>query len=78
MDFSTDSSLIQVTVDDKGVAVVKINRLEKRNALSQKTIDTLVGAVALVERDDKVRVVVLTGCKTSGPFSGMSFSSLQT
>ncbi|CZR58230.1 related to enoyl-CoA hydratase precursor, mitochondrial [Phialocephala subalpina] len=78
MEFSTDTSLIQVTVDEKGVAVVKINRPEKRNALSQQTIDCLVRAIAMVERDDKVRVVVLTGSRSSGPFSaGADLSELQ-
>ncbi|KAF8849267.1 ClpP/crotonase [Acephala macrosclerotiorum] len=56
----------KVTIDSKGVAVVNINRPEKRNALSQKTIDCLVRAIAMVERDDKVRVVVLTGSRTTG------------
>jgi hypothetical protein len=70
MDFSHETSLVQVEVDDQGVALVKINRPEKRNALSQQTIDTLISAIALVERDDKVKVVVLTGSKNAGPFSG--------
>ncbi|KAL3426391.1 enoyl-CoA hydratase/isomerase [Phlyctema vagabunda] len=69
MDLSSDTALVQVGVDDTGVALVQINRPEKRNALSQKTIDTLVHAFSIVERDEKVRVVVLTGSKTAGPFS---------
>lgn len=70
MEFSSDSSLIQVTVDEFGVATLKINRPEKRNALSQKTIDSLVSAIAMVERDSKIRVAILTGSRTAGPFSG--------
>lgn len=70
MDFSQETSLVQVEADDHGVALVMINRPEKRNALSQQTIDTLISAIALVERDDKVKVVVLTGSKNAGPFSG--------
>ncbi|KAF4624059.1 hypothetical protein G7Y89_g14115 [Cudoniella acicularis] len=70
MEFSSETSLIQVEVDDQGVAILKINRPEKRNALSQQTIDTLVHAIAMVERDVKVKVVVLTGSRTGGPFSG--------
>jgi len=71
MENSTESSLIQVRVDNKGVAIVKINRPEKRNALSQETINCLVRAVKSIEQDDKVRVVVFTGRKPEGPFSGM-------
>lgn len=70
MEFPHDASLVQVTVDEHGVAILKINRPEKRNALSQKTIDSLVSAFAMVERDNKVRVAILTGSRTAGPFSG--------
>ncbi|KAH9217023.1 ClpP/crotonase-like domain-containing protein [Leptodontidium sp. 2 PMI_412] len=78
MEFSSDSSLIQVTVDEFGVATLKINRPEKRNALSQKTIDSLVSAIAMVERDSKIRVAILTGSRTAGPFSaGADLGELQ-
>lgn len=70
MQFSSDSSLIQVTVDEHGIAILKINRPEKRNALSQKLIDSLVSAIAMIERDSKIRVAILTGSRTAGPFSG--------
>ncbi|KAG9230507.1 enoyl-CoA hydratase [Amylocarpus encephaloides] len=66
---SFEPSLVRVEVDAAGIALVKINRPEKRNALSQKLIDTLIDAMAMVERDVKVRVVVLTGSRTTGPFS---------
>ncbi|CAL3963301.1 hypothetical protein PZA11_000963 [Diplocarpon coronariae] len=69
MKFSSDTSLVRVTVDEHGVAILKINRLEKRNALSQRTIDTLVSAMAMVERDDRVRVAILTSSRIAGPFS---------
>jgi 1,4-dihydroxy-2-naphthoyl-CoA synthase len=69
-EFSTDTSLIQVTVDQLGVALLKINQRETKNALSQNLIDSLISAFAMVERDMKVKVVVLTGSRTAGPFSG--------
>jgi len=69
MEFSSESSLVQIEVDDKGVALLKINRPEKRNSLSQKVIDTLNTVIAIVEKDDKVKVVVLTGSRIAGPFS---------
>jgi len=71
-EFSTDTSLIQVTVDQLGVALLKINQPETKNALSRRLIDSLVSAFAMVERDPKVKVVVLTGSRTAGPFAGMS------
>lgn len=102
MDFSRDDSLVQVEMDDQGVAVcmlpilpkdfiiapyclyqpqgadiliVKINRPEKRNALSQKTIDALIAALNAVSVDPKIKVMVLTGSKTAGPFSGRCFQT---
>lgn len=74
MDFKSETSLVQVELDGSGIALVKINRPEKRNALSQKLIDTLIEAIATVERDATVKVVVLTGSRTTGPFSGMWIS----
>lgn len=70
MDPSTATSLVQVSVDDRGVALLQINRPEKRNALSQQTIDCLVSTIAMIERDEKVRAAILTGSRTGGPFSG--------
>ena len=70
MPLSSDPSLVQVEIDEHGVALVKLNRPEKRNALSQALIDSLAVAIATVERDEKVRVVVLTGSRPAGPFSG--------
>jgi 1,4-dihydroxy-2-naphthoyl-CoA synthase len=71
-EFSTDTSLIQVTVNQLGVALLKINQPETKNALSQRLIDSLVAAFAMIERDPKVKVVVLTSSRTAGPFSGTS------
>lgn len=70
MEFSSESSLVQVDVNEHGVAIVKLNRPEKRNALSQSLIDTLIKAIAMVERDVRIKVAVLTGSRTAGPFSG--------
>ncbi|CZT07548.1 related to enoyl-CoA hydratase precursor, mitochondrial [Rhynchosporium agropyri] len=77
-DFASETSLVQVTVDEHGVAILQINRPEKKNALSQKVINSLVSAIALVERDSKIRVAILTGSRTAGPFSaGADLGELQ-
>lgn len=70
MEFSRDECLVQIDTDKLGVAVLKINRPDKRNALPQRTIDSLVSTIAMVSNDEKVRVVVLTGSRREGLFSG--------
>lgn len=69
MDPRPVNSCIKVTTDDAGVALIELCRAEKRNALSQVLINELVAAISQVEKDDRVRAVVLTGSPTC-PFSG--------
>jgi len=54
----TDELLAHV---DEGVAVLTLNRPERRNALSRTLLDALATTLAAVEADDEVRCVVLTG-----------------
>jgi 2-(1,2-epoxy-1,2-dihydrophenyl)acetyl-CoA isomerase len=54
----TDELLAHV---DDGVAVVTLNRPERRNALSRNLLDALARTLAAVEADDEVACVVLTG-----------------
>ncbi|KAF3005816.1 hypothetical protein E8E13_008088 [Curvularia kusanoi] len=49
------------------VAVVELNRLKKRNALSQSLIDELIEVLSKLDQDPAVRAVVLTGSE-QGPF----------
>ena len=58
------------------MAIVKLNRPEKRNALSQDLIDELIEVLSQLDKDVTVRAVVLTGSK-QGPFSGMSSAGLR-
>jgi 2-(1,2-epoxy-1,2-dihydrophenyl)acetyl-CoA isomerase len=51
---------------DAGVLEISLCRPERRNALTPDQVDHVSGLVALAERDDEVRVVVLTG--TGGDF----------
>jgi len=48
-----------------GVALVRLNRPEKRNALSIELRELLVGAMASLAADDDVRCAVLTGAGTA-------------
>ncbi len=49
------------SVDARGVATVTLNRPAKHNALDAETIAALGTTLSTLERDAKVRVVVLTG-----------------
>jgi len=69
-DTMTQPGLI-VSSRDGNVAIVKLNRPEKRNALSQDLIDELIEVLSQSDQDVTVRAVVLTGSE-QGPFSGMS------
>ena len=60
-----------LTRKEGNVAVVELNRLKKRNALSQALIDELIETLSQLDRDAAVRAVVLTGSE-QGPFSGKS------
>ena len=53
--------MIDLSVDDRGVATLALARPEKHNALSQALIDALRAAAARIAADRSVRVVVLTG-----------------
>jgi enoyl-CoA hydratase/carnithine racemase len=58
-----------VELHSHGVAVVTLNRPAKRNAFSQRMIDELVLMLSVIDRDSRVRAVVLTG-SPGGPFCG--------
>lgn len=64
---NSKSSNLIVSKMDGGIAVVELNRPQKRNALSQALIDELVQVLSRLEHDATLSAVVLT---SSGPFSG--------
>jgi methylglutaconyl-CoA hydratase len=59
---------ISITVDDRGVAQLLLNRPDKHNAMNAAMIAELTEAAGRLGRDPAVRVVVLTG-------AGASFSA---
>ena len=59
-ELDTGTETLLGTVDD-GVAVLTLNRPERRNALSLPMLDGLARTLAAVEVDDEVGCVVLTG-----------------
>ena len=58
--------MIDLTVDERGVAILTLQRAEKHNALSQALIDTLHQSADEIAGRDDIRVVVLAA-------SGKSF-----
>lgn len=71
------TQLVLVDNYDDGTAVVTLNRPQKHNALSAALIAELTTAFRVLELNDSVRAIVLTG-SPGGPFSGKlrTFSNL--
>ena len=63
------ASLVIVEIPCDGTAVVTLNRSGKRNALSAALIADLNAIFGTLNRDESVRVILLTGAP-GGPFSG--------
>ncbi|MDH3270650.1 MAG: enoyl-CoA hydratase-related protein [Gemmatimonadota bacterium] len=70
------SSLLEIAVDDAGVATLTLNRPEKRNALNGELVAALKGGLQSAASDDSVRVVALRG---AGPdfCSGADLAELE-
>lgn len=62
------SDQVLTTIDVRGVATITINRPDKHNAFNAQVIAELTDALQAAERDQKVRIIVLTG-------AGKSFSA---
>jgi enoyl-CoA hydratase/carnithine racemase len=60
---------IEMEIND-GVAVIIMNRPERKNAFTREQYELLAGALKNADTNDEVRVVVLTG-------AGAAFSSGQ-
>ncbi|RPH53205.1 MAG: enoyl-CoA hydratase/isomerase family protein [Lysobacterales bacterium] len=58
-------SLVTTTTDARGVATLTLNRPEKHNALDGASMRDLDAALAAVNGDASIRVVVLTGAGAS-------------
>jgi 2-(1,2-epoxy-1,2-dihydrophenyl)acetyl-CoA isomerase len=58
LDTGTDDLRAEI---DQGVAVITMNRPDRRNAFSQAMLSAMAAVLAQVEADDAVGCVVLTG-----------------
>jgi len=52
---------LAVEVRDKGVAVLTLSRPKALNALNQQVMTEVLAALAMLDQDDAVRVILLTG-----------------
>ncbi len=61
--FTGDDSMHTLTsrIDERGVLVLRMNRPEVHNAFDAEMIRELTGALILADRDEAVRLVVITG-----------------
>ncbi len=57
-------ALLEITID-KGVAVLRLNRPEKRNALNEELIDELINALTRLHDNKQVSCVVTVGTGNS-------------
>ena len=71
-----ENQLVLIDIQYDGTAVVTLNRPRKRNALSAALIADLNAAFRVLEWDDSVKAIVLTG-SPGGPFSGRYRSLLK-
>jgi len=61
---------------DGAVALLTVNRPDKRNALNTQTVDELRRAILELQRDDQVRVVILTGAGDKAFVAGADIGEL--
>jgi enoyl-CoA hydratase/carnithine racemase len=73
----TMSDRVSISIDDQGVADVRLNRPDKRNALDGAMFAGLRDAGESLKADSRVRVVVLSG-EGESFCAGLDFSSFQS
>lgn len=65
-------------VDSKGVALLTINRPDKLNALNAQVLDELNNAADRVEKDDKIKVLIITGAGEKAFVAGADIKELNS
>lgn len=67
---------ISLETDESGVAHLTINRPKKLNALNNEVLDELETAIDLVEKDDSVKALLLSGAGDKAFVAGADISEL--
>jgi enoyl-CoA hydratase/carnithine racemase len=68
---------VTISIDERGIADVRLNRPDKRNALDGAMFSALAAAGEDLKRESAVRVVVLSG-EGQSFCAGLDFASFQT
>lgn len=63
-------------VDEKGIAIITINRPEKLNALNQQVLSDLNDALDHIEKTDNVRLLIITGSGEKAFVAGADIKEL--
>jgi enoyl-CoA hydratase len=63
-----------LTTTEIGIQIITINRPDKLNALNKKTIEELNSALAAAEKDNSVKVVIITGSGQKAFVAGADIS----
>lgn len=71
------SDRVSISIDDRGIADVRLNRPDKRNALDGAMFTGLRDAGESLKSESRVRVVVLSG-EGASFCAGLDFSSFQS
>jgi len=50
-----------IYAEDEGIAIITLNRPKVMNALNNEILDELESVLKIIERDEKLRVVIVTG-----------------
>ncbi len=74
MTYGSETTLFEQ--DEHGIALITINRPEKRNALNQATIGELDRAFVRAEQDPAVRGIMLTGAGAKAFIAGADIQEL--
>lgn len=69
---------LQLDVDDKGVALLTINRPDKLNALNTQVLDEMGDALTHIEENDKIRLLIITGSGNKAFVAGADIKELHT
>jgi len=69
-----------ITVEnlDQGITILKINRPKALNALNRETLNEMRTALIAISKDDRVRVLVLTGEGEKAFIAGADISEMNT
>src|SRR6185437_11420234 len=70
-------SHILFETDESGVAIITINRPEKRNALSRAVLDDIAAALDRVLNDGSIRAAIITGAGEKAFIAGADISEIE-